>query len=180
MLVGGVDDELNLWLVDCFWRRVDTEAAVEAMLILMAKYRPLNWTAELGHISKSIGPFLRRRMREENVVCSINEVHPVKDKPTRCQSIQARMSLGRVRFPIHSHWFEDAKRTLLQFPNTEDDDFADALGLFGSQLDRMVAPRRATNASHDSRHVPRLGTLAWVKSDAAKRDIWLANQSNGW
>ena len=180
MLVGGVDENLDLWLVDCYWRRVDTEAAVEAMLILMAKYRPLNWTAELGHISKSIGPFLRRRMREENVVCSINEVHPVKDKPTRCQSIQARMSLGRVHFPAHAHWADDARRVMLQFPNSEDDDFCDALGLFGGQLDRMVAPRAGSSRSFDSRHVPRLGTLAWVKADAAKRQAFEDMKVSGW
>ncbi len=181
ILVGGVDENLDLWLVDCFWRKVDTEAAVEAMLILMAKYRPLLWTAELGHISKSIGPFLRRRMREQNVVCAIHEVHPAKDKPTRCQSIQARMSLGRVFFPAKAWWFEDAKRTLLQFPNSSDDDFPDALGLFGGQLDRMVAPGRARNASYDSRHVPRLGTLAWVKADAEARRRFELNQSQtGW
>jgi predicted phage terminase large subunit-like protein len=180
MLVGGVDDDMNLWIVDCYWRKVDTEAAVEAMLILMARYAPLVWTAELGHISKAIGPFLRRRMREENVVCNINEVHPVRDKPTRCQSIQARMSLGRVFFPGHASWFEDAKRTLLSFPNSDDDDFADALGLFGMQLDRMVAPGKASSRSRDSRHVPRMGTLEWVKASAEARRAFEVHSTGGW
>ena len=180
MLVGGVDDELNLWIVDCYWRKVDTEAAVEAMLILMARYAPLMWTAELGHISKAIGPFLRRRMREENVVCTINEVHPARDKPTRCQSIQARMSLGRVFFPAHASWIEDAKRTLLSFPNSDEDDFPDALGLFGMQLDRMVSPGRASSASRDSRHVPRMGTLEWVKASAEARRTFESMNAGGW
>jgi predicted phage terminase large subunit-like protein len=180
MLVGGVDDDMNLWLVDAFWRRVDTEAAVEAMLVFMARYRPLMWTAELGHISKAIGPFLRRRMREENVVCAINEVHPVRDKPTRCQSVQARMSMGKVYFPSFASWFEDAKRSLLTFPNSDDDDFPDALGLFGLQLDRMVAPGRLRSASRDSRHLPRMGTLEWVKQDAEKRRRFDEEKVTGW
>ena len=179
MLVGGVDNDLNLWLVDCYWRKVDTEAAVEAMLILMARYRPLMWTAELGHISKAIGPFLRRRMREENVACTINEVHPVRDKQARCQSIQARMSLGRVYFPSFASWFDDAKRALLQFPNSDDDDFPDALGLFGLQLDRMVAPGRGSR-SRDSRHVPKMGTLEWVKASAEARRRLDAQKLGGW
>lgn len=180
MIVGGVDAQLDLWLVDCFWRKVDAEAAVEAMLLFMRQYQPQSWTAELGHISKAIGPFLRRRMREENVHCLINEIPTGrKDKERRCQPIQARMSMGRVHFPAHAWWLEDAKRELLQFPNSGEDDFPDALGLFGVQIDKMVAPGRGT-ASRDSRHVPRLGTLEWVKASAEARRRFESNQNTGW
>lgn len=181
MLVGGVDANLELWLVDCFWRKMDTEAAVATMLKLIERYRPQNWTAELGHISKSIGPFLRRRMREENIHCYVNEVPPMKDKQVRAQPIQARMSMSAVHFPAHAWWLADAKRELLQFPNGSADDFVDALALFGVQLDAMVAPGRGSK-SRDSRHVPRTGTLEWVKASAQdRRRIELAaDNTSGW
>ncbi len=169
MIVAGVDEHLDLWIVDCFWRKMDTEQAVETMLKLIERYRPMNWTAELGHISKAIGPFLRRRMREENLFCAVNEVNPSKDKQVRAQPIQARMSMGRVHFPASAWWLGDAKRELLQFPNSGEDDFVDALGLFGVQLDAMVAPGRAGSKSRDSRHIPRIGTLEWVKQSAEQR-----------
>lgn len=180
MIVAGVDKDLHLWIVDVVWRKMDTEAATESMIKLIDRYRPQNWTAELGHISKSIGPFLRRRMREENIACYINEVHPSKDKQVRAQPIQARMSMGSVHFPSNAWWLADAKRELLQFPNSGEDDFVDALALFGIQLDAMVGPGR--RGSRDTRNLPRMNTLEWVKASAEARrriDLMQTRQA-GW
>ena len=55
---------------DIVWARLPTDVVVERMIDLMAKYKPLHWWAERGHISKSIGPFLRKRMLERSTYCS--------------------------------------------------------------------------------------------------------------
>ena len=89
LMVIGVDDHDQMWVQpDLFWQQADTQLVVETMTILMERYKPLFWWAEKGHISKSIGPFLRKRMLEKRVFCSIDELTPVGDKQTRAQTVQ--------------------------------------------------------------------------------------------
>lgn len=164
-LVGGIDDAGVIWLVDARWKRYAPEVAVERMIDLMGRYSPVTWWAENGHISKSIGPFLRRRMIERKTFCRIKEVPTTGDKEARAQSIIGRMSMGMVRFPEKAPWYQDAKAELLKFPHGKNDDFVDALAHLGMGLQKLanasktVAPKSA----------PRVGTLAWVKRDAEFR-----------
>ncbi|API60540.1 hypothetical protein BSL82_15655 [Tardibacter chloracetimidivorans] len=167
LLVVGVDDQHRIWVLDTVWKRMKTDATVDAMISLMKKWKPLIWWAESGHISKSIGPFLFKRMQEERVYVNVSEQVPSKDKVTRAQSIQGRMSMGMVRFPMFEPWFEDARQELLKFPQARHDDFVDALAHMGLGLDRII---RAAPANDTAFKGPRVGTLAWVKRDASFRD----------
>src|SRR3546814_9290848 len=85
LLIVGVDEYDNCWLLDCFWKRTKTDEVVDAMIHMMRKWRPMFWWAEGGHISKSIGPFLFKRMREEKVYVTVVEQTPSADKQTRAQ-----------------------------------------------------------------------------------------------
>ncbi|CAB4145454.1 Archaeophage PsiM2, terminase large subunit [uncultured Caudovirales phage] len=161
LLPVGVDDEDNIWILpDVWWRRADTETVVEGMIDLMRRRSPLMWWAESGHITKSIGPFLRKRMSERSIYCAIDEVVPTKDKQTRAQSIRARMSMGKVFFPRFATWWPDAQDELMKFPSSSHDDFVDALAHIGMGLDKQV---RAGGAVVKVDNVPKSGTLAWVK-----------------
>lgn len=138
----GVDRHGTTWILpETQWRRMDAEMAVEAMLGMIKAHRPLFWWAERGHISKSIGPFLRRRMREESTYCSVIEMTPIGDKMTRTQPFQARCAQGRVRFPAFAPWWPEAKQEILQFPFGRFDDFVDMLSMFGMGLDIQVPAR---------------------------------------
>src|SRR3546814_16491169 len=99
LLIVGVDEYDNIWLLDCFWKRTKTDEVVDAMIHMMRKWRPMFWWAEGGHISKSIGPFLFKRMREEKVYVTVVEQTPSADKQSRPQSIQGRIALGMGHFP---------------------------------------------------------------------------------
>jgi predicted phage terminase large subunit-like protein len=161
LLPVGVDDEDNIWILpDAWWRRADTETVVEGMIDLMRRRSPMMWWAESGHITKSIGPFLRKRMAERQIYCAIDEVVPTKDKQTRAQSIRARMSMGKVYFPRFATWWADAQDEILKFPSSSHDDFVDALAHIGMGLDKQV---RASGAVVKVDNVPKSGTLAWVK-----------------
>jgi len=161
LLPVGVDDEDNIWVLpDVWWRRADTETVVEGMIDLMRRRTPLMWWAESGHITKSIGPFLRKRMAERQIYCAIDEVVPTKDKQTRAQSIRARMSMGKVFFPRFATWWGDAQDEILKFPSSSHDDFIDALAHIGMGLDKQV---RAGGAIVKVDNMPKSGTLAWVK-----------------
>lgn len=156
----GVDRQDNIYILDCWWRRAATDAAVEAMLAMAGgNQRPLIWWAERGHISKSIGPFLRKRMLETGTYINIIEVTPATDKEQRAQSIAARVAMGKVLWPEGFEWTERSVNELMAFPNGTHDDFVDALAYIGLGLPRQVR----AGAPPQKQAVPAFGTLAWVK-----------------
>jgi predicted phage terminase large subunit-like protein len=161
LIIIGVDEDNNIWVVDVWRDKQDSDVVVEAMLTLMKRWRPVCWWAERGHISKSIGPFLNKRMLEENVYINIEEITPVKDKKTRAQSIQARTNMLKVFFPRFAHWWGDALDELLKFrgDGSTHDDFVDALAYIGLGLDFQYAAPSGKPATPS----PKVGTIAWMK-----------------
>jgi predicted phage terminase large subunit-like protein len=153
------------------------EQTTEAMLRMMRAYKPMFWWAERSHISKSIGPFLRKRMLETSTFCSLIEMQPIADKQTRAQSIQGRMSMGKVRFPERAAWWPAARDQLLRFPFDAHDDFVDTLAYIGLGLNLQVGmhakPREPENVE---------GTFGWLKlqRDQAERSVKLGFGSGGW
>jgi predicted phage terminase large subunit-like protein len=166
LMVVGVDQNDHLWIMhDLFWRRTDSAGAVEAMIALMAKYRPHRWWGEKGQISRSIGPFLTKRMREKQVHCAMEEINPTQDKQQRAQAIQARSAMQMVHFPSWTSWWPEAHDQLLKFPHGTRDDFVDALALIGLGLAKM-RPRQKQKVVE----APRTGTFAEMKEQTRQRE----------
>lgn len=163
IVIAGMDERQDLWILDVWWERKDSLDVSEAMLMLMRKWKPLLWFAEKGHISQSIGPFLRKRMHEEHVYCAIDEVVPIKDKQTRAQSFQGRTSMGKVHFPANTIWLADAIDELLKFPLGSHDDLVDALSHLGMGLDVIVGASTPKPWKDDR---PKPGTLEWIRANA--------------
>ena len=166
LIIIGVDDRDDIWVQpDIFWQQADTETVVANMVAMMEKYQPLFWWAEKGHISKSIGPFLRKRMlKKRKCSISIDEVTPIGDKQTRAQSMQARMTMGKVVFPSFARWWPEAHDQMLKFPQGAHDDFVDALSLFGYGLYKQRGQRAAPREDKK----PKLYTFGWVIESAKK------------
>jgi predicted phage terminase large subunit-like protein len=166
LLKIGVDKQDNIYILDCIWRRMPTDEAVEAMLAMGGgDKKPLIWWAERGHISKSIGPFLRKRMLETGTYINVVEVTPSVDKATRAQSISARVAMGKVYFPKVSWWTEKAVNEMMAFPNGTRDDFVDALAYIGLGLQSQFGPSRAPAAKKIEE-----GTLAWLKRNTQRAE----------
>ncbi|HEY0135025.1 MAG TPA: terminase family protein, partial [Nannocystis sp.] len=108
LLIVGVDQHENIYLLDCWWKRAPTDVVVEAMIDLIERWGPCKWWADNDHIKKSIGPFLKKRMRERKIYCPIYEQTAYADKVKKAQPIIARMSMGMIYFPAQAHWFQDA------------------------------------------------------------------------
>lgn len=175
ILTAGVDQDQNIWVVDVWRRRANTMDVVEQMLRTARQYRPVIWWAEKGHISKAIGPFLRKRMAESNTYFAVHEMTPSADKATRSTSIRGRLEQGKVIFPAHSPWLVDFESELLKFPFGTHDDQVDALSYLGLGLDLQT---RASSGKPKAA-APRFMTLGWVKQasvDAARA----ANRGDGW
>lgn len=161
MLKVGVDENGHLWLLpEIFWKKATTDVAVEAMLAMgSGPSAPLIWWAEKGHISKSIGPFLRQRMLATGQFFNLVEVTPAGDKEQRAQAISAKMALGQVHFPVDAWWTEKAVDQLLAFPNGNHDDFVDAFAYLGLGLRVQVK----AEAPRPEAREPRYGSFGWVK-----------------
>jgi len=178
LMVVGLDPEENIWVLpDCVWRTMNAEQTVEAMLRMMKLHKPLFWWAERSHISKSIGPFLRKRMLETGTFCSLIEMQPIADKQTRAQSIQGRMSMGKLRFPERAPWWIAARDQLLKFPFDQHDDFVDTLSYVGLGLTLQVG---AGARKRDPENVE--GTFGWLKlqRDQAERAVKQGFATGGW
>jgi len=176
LLVVGVDQDNGIWLLDCWWDKAPADKVAEKMIDLMERWRPIFWWAESGHISKSMGPFLRKRMAERKVYINLVEQHPAADKVTRAQSINGRMAMGMVRFPSAVPWYEPARKEILKFPNGRHDDFVDTLAHIGLGLDLQSGPKRSTGIMNGVATAA-VGTLNWVKSQArldSRRDRRMA------
>jgi len=162
LMMAGVDEDSTIWILpDLVWRQMSAEQAVEAMIRLMRAHKPVFWWAEKSHISKAIGPFLRKRMLETKTYCSIIEMQPVADKQTRAQSIQGRMSMGKVRFPERAPWWPMARDQMLKFPYDSHDDFVDSLAYIGLGLALQVG----AGPVRPSARVNEEGTFGWMKME---------------
>jgi predicted phage terminase large subunit-like protein len=159
----GVDEDDNIWILpDLFWRQADTETQVEAMIDFFQRHAPHFWWAERGHISLSIGPFLRKRMSETRTYAAIDERTPSKDKSTRAQAIRGRMAMGKVFFPDFAPWFIDAKDELLAFPNARHDDFVDFISWIGIGLGLQ-----SSAANLKPKQTPiQSGSIQWIVKSA--------------
>jgi predicted phage terminase large subunit-like protein len=176
LLKVGVDKQNNIYLLDCWWRKARTPEVVEAMLeMARSGEAPLVWWAERGHITQSIGPFLRKRMAETSTFINIVDVTPVNDKEQRAQSISARMAMGYVHFPKDKPWVGPAVEQLMAFPNGKHDDFVDTLAWVGLGLRNMVP---GSPARHGNKP-PRFGTLNWVKEAQRQDEMRLNLASTG-
>jgi predicted phage terminase large subunit-like protein len=178
LMVFGVDENDDVWIMpDTNVNKHPSNLQVEIMIALIKKYKPLFWFAERGHITKSIGPFLRKRMQEEKVFTSVYELTPTNDKQTRAQSVKGRMATGKIHFPAWAAWYPSARREILTFPAGAKDDFVDTLSMVGLGLSLQTRARSVKSTGPLKR-----GTLGYIKKQTQDRErkATLAKQKDGW
>lgn len=169
LIVAGVDKTGQVWLLDCVREKMETDKTVEHMIRLMKEWRPITWWAARDHISKSIGPFLKRRMRDEGVYAThVADSPEIGNKMQKAQSIRGMMALGLVRFPRKAHWYADMVNELLRFRGEGDaqDDQVDALGHLGRGIHQMI---RGSSQTANDTPGPKFKTLAWVQGASAAK-----------
>lgn len=168
LMCVGVDEEDEIWVLpDLVWDRMKTDRIVEELIQKMKIHTPVAWFLEKENISKAFGPFLIKRMHESHIYCVLDGTTPTKDKLVRARSIQGRMAMNKVHFPVFAPWWLDAKREMLTFPNGAHDDFVDTLAHVGLGLLKMHKPRGTATA--DPIGELQTGSIAWILKSAKMR-----------
>jgi len=177
---GGMDSTGDIWLLPkLFWGKHGPKEIVGAWLRLLELYNPIEFWAEKGQISKSIGPFLKDMMLEAKIYVYIKEITPARDKETRAQTFRGLSSMGRVHVPTFTPWWPDALHELTTFPGGKTDDFVDFCAHLGAGINRMIrAPQLKQESEPEEINQPWKPTLRWLKkSDKATQKM--ADQYEG-
>lgn len=178
IIPAAVDQHDNIFILpSVIWKRMKSDVAVEQIIQMIRTTKPVTLYSEAGQISHAIGPFLRKRIQEEGLVCSLQEIAPRTDKVARSQAIMQRMSFGKVFFPKTAHWFPQAKQELLKFPKGSRDDFVDALAYLGLALTSLT-----TGEAPDRLQKIRPGSFAemFARSNAQRQQQRLKEEWRGW
>lgn len=162
----GLDENDEIWVMpDLVWQRMETDRTVEELITQFKIHKPMLWWMENELISKSFGPFLRKRMRVEKTYTTLDPVTPAADIETRARSIQGMMALQMVHFPRFTPWWQTAKQQLLNFPASTHDDFVAWLALVGMGLVKQIKPRADKPAGKE----PPSGSMAWILKRSEER-----------
>lgn len=176
----GIDENDDIWVLpDLRWDRIETSETVEELLYQFRTHKPELWWLEDELISKSFGPFLKKRMHETKTYVTLDPQRPTKDKRSRARAIQGRMQGRKVRFPAFAPWWRDARSQLLQFDHGANDDFVDWLSHIGMGLLKEIRPSREAPQNDN---VVRTGSPQWVVAQSrlrAQREQRAAS-SKGW
>ncbi len=136
--IGGLDSDGILYLEEVRRGRWDSLEISDEIFSIAKKYEIDTFRLESENIQRSIGPFLYKRMNDEQHYINIDAKSPTKDKLARAQSIRARMRAGKVRFNKESEWYPDFEEELLHFPKWPYKDQVDMFAWLGLMLDEMV------------------------------------------
>lgn len=138
IVVGGMDSNGQLHIVNCIRERLSGDEIVDVLLSLQKVYKPLAVGIEDTQISKAIGPYLNRAMAESGIYMNILMLKPHRqDKIQRARSIQARMRASMVKFDKHADWWLTFEDECMNFPRAKHDDIVDALAYQGILVDKM-------------------------------------------
>ena len=169
----GLDMDYNIWVLpDMFWKKASPLDAVNAMFTLVKRLRPIDWTAEKGHISKSLRPLIELKMREEACFFVLNEVQPTGSKRARCGPIAGMMQQHRVFFPSFADWYPDALFEMMSFTGNGDDksdDFCDMLGHIGMKVNKLIRPSAVHQQQDQPVNVGFTPTYKWLKESSRRQ-----------
>lgn len=137
-VVGGVDQDGILNIVETIRERIDSVDIVSTILALNKKYDPQYFFFEKGAITNSILPHLQVAQIEQDNFVTTELFARVVDKKQFAHSIQARMRSGRVKFDKDSEWWGDLEQECLRFPRDAKNDQVDALAMLGYGVNKWI------------------------------------------
>lgn len=134
----GVDAQDDLYLAVDYWSgQTSADVWVDKICDQILKNKPFAFFGESGPIKRSVEPFLKKRMRERQAYCRIDDcwLASISDKASRALALQARASMGKVYLPDNEQGHKILTQ-LLQFPAGKFDDDVDMCGLMARAIDQ--------------------------------------------
>lgn len=153
--IWGVDALGDLYRLDGWRGQTTSDVWIERKLDLIKRWEPFAWFGEAGVIQKAVEPMLLRRMRERNIVCRLEWLPSISDKPTRARGFQGQAAMGRVWMEPNADIGE-----FLMFPAGKHDDDVDCASLMGRALD-MAHPAIVPPEDKDPGPVRGIGHVTW-------------------
>jgi predicted phage terminase large subunit-like protein len=135
----AVDSNDDIYFDTMIHGRFSAMEIVEHLCDLMERYKPREVAIENVHISKTIGPYLNKRMQERRIYTTLREISPTKDKLARASTLRGRMQQRKVWF--HPTTKTDVMSEFLAFPAGRHDDRVDAASTGMTMLDTMMRAR---------------------------------------
>jgi predicted phage terminase large subunit-like protein len=140
-VVGGVDENRLLHVVDVRKGRWDTLQIIDELFALNARWKPDIIRLESENIEKTLRPVLESEMIKRQQFLPIDTKTPTKDKIQRARSFQFRMRAGNVRFDKDTSWYAEYEEELAHFPKWATLDQLDASAWLGDLIsDELAAP----------------------------------------
>lgn len=140
-IVGGLDADDRLHVLDCWRRQASTDIWVEQMIAMCKSWRLLGWAEEGGVIIKAMSPLIDRRMSQERAFVARQQFPSISDKPTRARPLQARIAQRKLVISPDAHWADVLMAELAKFPAATHDDQVDALALLCMVADKRGPPK---------------------------------------
>jgi predicted phage terminase large subunit-like protein len=129
-VIGGLDADDNLHILDLWRKQTTTDVWVEQMKNMVRSWLPLEWGEENGVIIKAVSPQIDSKFAQEPKAYVSRVQYPViHDKPTRARTLQARIASGKLCISPDAYWADELIAELSRFPASTHDDQVDAVAL---------------------------------------------------
>ena len=136
---AGFDINNDLWFLDWWSGQETADIWLSHLVRLVKKNDPIVSVAEGGIIRRSIEPFLKKEMQNQDTWFRQEWITSNKDKTANARAFQGLVSQGKVWIP-NCPWGEELIDQLIRFPFGKFDDKVDVCGLIGRILDQTFAP----------------------------------------
>jgi len=164
-IVGGLDKDDVLHVLDCWRRQTTTDVWIEQMLAMARAWKPLEWGEEQGVIIKAVSPQIERRMAQETGSYVSREQYPaVRAKPTRARPLQARIAQGKLSIAHGLHFADELLGELARFPASKYDDQVDALALLAVVAAKRGPPKKQKSLEERFGAVPNVAGAGFFGS----------------
>ncbi len=150
-VIGGLDAEENLHILDVWRRQTSTDVWVEQWFTMGKSWAPLEWGEESGVIIKAVEPQMEARLRKgtqdgDSVHIPRTQYPSIKDKPTRARTLQAKIALGKLYISKDAHWADMLLAEMAKFPAAKYDDQVDAVALLSIVASKFGPPKPKAEA----------------------------------
>ena len=161
-VVVGVDADDVIHVLDIWRGQTEAMEWIEALIDLILKWKPAKWAEEKGQILRSVGPLINKRLNERRAYTWREGFAATGDKSARARPFQARMAMGKVKWPKNASFMSDVVYEFTRFPAGVNDDIVDAFSLIGHMLDHM-------NSAPDFKRPPVNALTATTQGDLWER-----------